>query len=75
MLASTISRQQDTEAYLAVLYAAIRKQGISEVLVSDNGACSARMRPCGSMRPWASRKWKLRSGKPGSPIWQVVQEQ
>src|SRR6266568_4808765 len=37
ILASAISRQQDTEAYLAVLYAAIRKHGVPEVLVSDNG--------------------------------------
>src|SRR5947209_16167196 len=37
ILASAISRQQDTEAYLAVLYAAIRKHGVPEVLVSDSG--------------------------------------
>lgn len=37
ILASAISRSQDTEAYLAVLYAAIRKHGVPEVLVSDNG--------------------------------------
>jgi len=37
ILASAISRSQDTEAYLAVLYAAIRKHGVPEVLVSDSG--------------------------------------
>jgi len=37
ILASAISRQQDTEAYLAVLYVAIRKHGVPEVLVSDSG--------------------------------------
>jgi Integrase core domain/Homeodomain-like domain len=37
ILASAISRSQDTEAYLAVLYAAIRKHGVPEMLVSDNG--------------------------------------
>jgi transposase InsO family protein len=37
ILASAISRSQSTEAYLAVLYAAIRKHGVPEVLVSDNG--------------------------------------
>lgn len=37
ILASAISRRQDTEAYLAVLYAAIRKHGVPEVLVSDSG--------------------------------------
>lgn len=37
ILASAISRHQDTEAYLAVLYAAIRKHGVPEVLISDSG--------------------------------------
>ena len=37
VLASAISRRQDTEAYFAVLYAAIRKYGVPEVLVSDSG--------------------------------------
>jgi len=37
ILASAISHRQDTEAYLAVLYAAIRKYGVPEVLVSDSG--------------------------------------
>jgi putative transposase len=37
ILASAISRRQDTGAYLAVLYAAIRKYGVPEVLVSDSG--------------------------------------
>jgi putative transposase len=37
ILASAISRSQNTEAYLAVLYAAVRKHGVPEVLVSDNG--------------------------------------
>jgi putative transposase len=37
ILASAISRQQDTAANLTVLYAAIRKHGVPEVLVSDNG--------------------------------------
>jgi putative transposase len=37
ILASAISRQQDTRAYLAVLYAAIRQHGVPEVLISDNG--------------------------------------
>ncbi|MBA2679588.1 MAG: helix-turn-helix domain-containing protein [Ktedonobacteraceae bacterium] len=37
ILASAISRNQNTEAYLAVLYAAIRRHGVPEALVSDNG--------------------------------------
>src|SRR5260370_17884780 len=37
ILASAISRQQDTEAYLAVLYAAIRKHGVPRVLVRNTG--------------------------------------
>ena len=38
VLASAISVRQDTEAFFAVLYAAIRKYGVPEVLVSDNGS-------------------------------------
>ena len=37
ILSSAISRRQDTEAYLAVLYAALRQYGLPEVLVSDSG--------------------------------------
>lgn len=37
VLASAISRRQDTEAYFAVLYDAIRRFGVPEVLVSDSG--------------------------------------
>jgi transposase InsO family protein len=38
ILASAISRTQDTEAFFVVFYAAVRKYGIPEVLVSDNGS-------------------------------------
>ncbi len=37
ILASAISLRQDTEAVFAVFYAAVRKYGVPEVLVSDNG--------------------------------------
>jgi transposase InsO family protein len=37
ILSSAIMRRQDTEAYLSVLYPAIRKFGVPEVLVSDSG--------------------------------------
>ena len=37
ILASGLSRRQDLPAYLTILYAAIRKHGIPEVLVSDSG--------------------------------------
>lgn len=37
ILASAVTRRQDTEAFLAVLYAAIRKHGCPEILVSDHG--------------------------------------
>lgn len=37
ILASAIYRRQDTEAFLAVLYPAIRKYGVPEALVSDSG--------------------------------------
>ncbi len=38
ILASAVTRRQDTEAVLAVLYHAIRKYGVPEVLVSDSGS-------------------------------------
>jgi hypothetical protein len=38
MLASGISRKQDTAAFFAVLYAAVRQYGAPETLVSDNGS-------------------------------------
>ncbi len=38
VLASAISLRQDTEAFLAVFYKAVRTYGIPEVLVSDNGS-------------------------------------
>ncbi len=38
ILASAISHKQDTEAFFAVFYAAVRKYGVPEVLVSDNGS-------------------------------------
>lgn len=38
ILASAVTRRQDTEAYLAVLYHAIRRYGVPEVLVSDSGS-------------------------------------
>lgn len=37
ILASAITRRQDTEAFVSVLYHAIRKFGVPKVLVSDNG--------------------------------------
>jgi len=37
ILASALSLRQDTEAVFAVFYAAVRKYGVPEVLVSDNG--------------------------------------
>ena len=38
ILASAISRRQDTEAFFAVFYDAVRPFGVPEVLVSDNGS-------------------------------------
>src|SRR5438270_11668768 len=38
ILASAISVRQDTEAFFAVFYAAVRKYGVPEILVSDNGS-------------------------------------
>src|SRR2546426_1597305 len=38
VLASAISLRQDTEAFFAVFYKAVRAYGVPEVLVSDNGS-------------------------------------
>src|SRR6266566_3468554 len=38
ILASAISLRQDTEAFFAVFYKAVRAYGVPEVLVSDNGS-------------------------------------
>ncbi len=38
ILSSAITRRQDTEAYLSVLYHAIRRFGVPETLVSDSGS-------------------------------------
>jgi transposase InsO family protein len=38
ILASAISVRQDTEAFFAVFYAAVRRYGVPEMLVSDNGS-------------------------------------
>lgn len=38
ILASAISLRQDNEAFFAVFYAAVRKHGVPEILVSDNGS-------------------------------------
>jgi putative transposase len=37
ILASAVTRRQTFEEYVAVLYAAIRKHGCPEVIVSDHG--------------------------------------
>jgi transposase InsO family protein len=38
ILSSAISVRQDTEAFFAVFYAAVRKHDVPEILVSDNGS-------------------------------------
>ncbi len=38
VLASAISLRQDTQAFFAVFYKAVRAYGVPEVLVSDNGS-------------------------------------
>ena len=38
ILASALSVRQDTEAFFDVFYAAVRRYGVPEMLVSDNGS-------------------------------------
>lgn len=64
ILASAISRKQDTEAFFAVFYAAIRKYGVPEVLVSDNGSIFIShdtRRVCNTL---SIEKKEIKKGKP-----------
>jgi putative transposase len=64
VLASAISLRQDTEAFFAVLYKAIRTYGVPEVLVSDNGSVftsHATRRLCEQL---GIEKKEIKKGKP-----------
>jgi transposase InsO family protein len=64
VLASAISLRQDNEAFFAVLYAAIRKHGVPETLVSDNGGVfisHATRRVCGQL---GIEKKEIKKGRP-----------
>ena len=58
ILASMLSRSQDLTAYLMVLYAAIRRYGSPEALVSDGGAIFRATRATAVMRLAKSGRYK-----------------
>jgi len=64
ILSSAISRTQDTEAYLAVLYPAIRKYGVPEALVSDSGSVFLSHNAMKIYDALGIRKEQIKKGKP-----------
>jgi putative transposase len=64
VLASAISLRQDSEAFFAVFYKAVRAYGVPEVLVSDNGSVfisHATRRVCEQL---GIEKKEIKKGKP-----------
>jgi putative transposase len=66
ILASAISRQQDPPPTWRCSMPRSASMAFLRSWSATMVGCSARMTLCGSTRHWASRKWKSRSGKPGS---------
>jgi putative transposase len=64
ILASAVSRQQDTEAYLSVLYAAIRKHGCPETLVSDSGGVFLSHEAMRVYKALGIQKEQIKKGRP-----------
>ena len=64
ILASAITRRQDTEAYLSVLYATIRKFGVPEVLVSDSGSVFLSHDAMSIYNALGTQKEQIKKGKP-----------
>src|SRR5215471_2872309 len=64
VLASAISLRQDTEAFFAVFYAAVRKYGVPEVLVSDNGSVFTSHETRRVCEQLGIEKKEIKKGKP-----------
>jgi len=64
ILSSAISRRQDTEAYIAVFYPAIRKYGVPEALVSDSGSVFLSHDAMKIYDALGIRKEQIKKGKP-----------
>lgn len=64
ILASVITRRQDTEAFLSVLYAAVRKFGVPEVLVSDSGTVFLSQDALRIYNALGIEKQQIKKGKP-----------
>ncbi len=64
ILASAISRKQDTEAFFAVFYDAVRHFGVPEVLVSDNGSVFASHERRFACELLGVEKREIKKGKP-----------
>ncbi len=64
ILSSAISRRQDVEAYIAVLYPATRKYGVPEALVSDSGSVFLSHDAMKIYDALGIRKEQIKKGKP-----------
>ncbi len=64
ILASAVSRKQDSEAYLSVLYAAIRKHGCPETLVSDSGGVFLSHESMRVYKALGIQKEQIQKGRP-----------
>ena len=64
ILASAISRKQDTEAFFAVLYDAVRHFGVPEVLVSDNGSIFTSHETRWTCEQLGIEKKEIKKGRP-----------
>jgi transposase InsO family protein len=63
-LASAISLRQDTEAFFAVFYKAVRTYGVPEVLVSDNGSIFTSQATRTLCAQLGIEKKEIKKGKP-----------
>jgi putative transposase len=64
ILASAITRHQDSEAYLSVLYHAIRKSGVPETIVSDSGGAFLSHNAIKIYDALGIHKEEIKKGKP-----------
>jgi transposase InsO family protein len=69
VLASAISLRQDTEAFFAVFYKAVRACGVPEVLVSDNGSVFTSHDTRRLCEQLGIEKKEIKKGKPLSELY------
>ena len=65
LLASALTRRQDLNAFLSVLYRAIQHYGPPEAFVTDSGSVFLANRAQAIYRALASASWRSRRDNPG----------